>query len=87
MPELLASLDASRKQSEREHRFLAAMQGIDMDDPDSKETEASFEEVRHRANIRRMGGNPDDNDVTSLHGEYASQIGFGVGQGLGYETI
>ncbi len=84
MPELLATLDSVRKQTDREHKFLAAIQGIDMDE---QEQENSFEEVRHRANVRRMGGDPDANDVTSLHGEYADQIGFGVGQGLGYETI
>lgn len=86
MPELLASLDASRKQTDRERRFLAAIQGIDVDGEEEEGTN-SFEDVRHRANVRRMGGDPDANDVISLHGEYADQIGFGVGQGLGYESI
>ncbi len=86
MPELLAALDASRKHTEREHIFLAAMQGVDLTESGDSEN-SSFEDIRHRANVRRMGGDPDANDVTSLHGEYADQIGFGVGQGLGYETI
>lgn len=86
MPELLATLDASRKSTEREHIFLAAMQGVDLTESGDSET-TSFEDVRHRANVRRMGGDPDANDITSLHGEYADQIGFGIGQGLGYETI
>lgn len=87
MPELLAALDASRKQTDREHRFLAAIQGIDMDEEEQETSGNSFEDVRHRANVRRMGGDPDANDVTSLHGEYAQQIGFGIGQGLGHEVF
>lgn len=77
MPELLAILEASRKLKNDERRFLAALQGVKIDDP---ETTKSFDEVKKRV----MGYDTETNDVASLRGALAEQEGFGVGQGLGY---
>lgn len=77
MPELLAILEASRKLKNDERRFLAALQGVKIDDP---ETTKSFDEVKRRV----MGYDTETNDVTTLRGALAEQEGFGVGQGLGY---
>lgn len=78
MPELLAILEASRKQKNDERRFLAALQGVKIDDP---ETSKSFDEVKRRV----MGYDTETNDVASLRGSLAEQEGFGVGLGLGYK--
>lgn len=83
MPELLATLTAARKRTEGEREFLAAIQGIDLNE--GKE-ERDFEEVRRRAHIRAAGGNPDANDIKDLSGALAEREGFGIGQGLGYEV-
>ena len=78
MPELLATLTAARKRTEGEREFLAAIQGIDLNE--GKE-ERDFEEVRRRAHIRA-----DANDIKDLSGALAEREGFGIGQGLGYEV-
>jgi hypothetical protein len=78
MPELLAILEASRKLKNDERRFLAALQGVKIDDP---ETTKSFDEVKKRV----MGYDTETNDVATLRGSLAEQEGFGVGQGLGYK--
>jgi len=78
MPELLAILEASRKNKNEERKFSAALQGVKIDDP---ETTKSFDDIKRRA----MGYDTETNDVASLRGSLAEQEGFGVGQGLGYK--
>jgi hypothetical protein len=84
MPELLLTLEASRERIEREWEFHAAIQGAEWSPPSRPK---SFEDVQARARIRAAGGNPDVNDVTNLRGHAAEQAGFGIGHGLGYETV
>jgi len=61
---LLATIQSIRDRENSERRFLAAIQGIDLD-------EAS---------------GPTD-DITTLSGGAAVKAGFGIGLGLGYESI
>jgi hypothetical protein len=79
MPELLAILEASRKNKNDERKFAAALQGVKIDDP---ETTRSFDDIKRRA----MGWDEESNDVASIRGPLAEQEGFGVGQGLGYRV-
>ena len=59
MPELTAILEASRDKERREQKFLAALQGVDLDD-DSEETDSvrAFEEVKERV-MNRIENVPD----------------------------
>jgi hypothetical protein len=85
MPELIAILTAMRDKTEREQRFAAAIQGVDLSG-DSKEK--TFEDI-----MRENMGSDDidstgiENDVLQLNGAAAAQAGFGVGLGLGYHIV
>jgi translation initiation factor 1 (eIF-1/SUI1) len=85
MPELLATLDSYREQKERDRKFAAAIQGIDLDSNDSKE-ERDFNEVKRRAKAKAAGKDPDANDVLELQGRAAEEAGFGINNGLLYEV-
>ena len=43
MPELLATLDSYREQKDRDRKFLAALQGVDLDEAEG-EKEKDFKE-------------------------------------------
>lgn len=85
MPELLATLDSYREQKERDRKFLAAIQGIDLDAGDNKE-ERDFNEVKRRAKAKASGKDPDANDIVDLQGKAAEEAGFGINNGLLYEV-
>lgn len=78
MPELLSILDAHRKDKAQEKEFLAALQGIKLNDGNSDSDTPSFEDVKRRV----MGY---DGDISSIKGALAEEEGFGIGQGLGYK--
>jgi hypothetical protein len=61
-------------------RFLAAMQGVDLE-ADSTGESKSFNDIRREA----LGDDPETNDIASLSGSLAREEGFGIGMGLGYE--
>jgi hypothetical protein len=81
MPELIQTLKSIQKSESDKRRFLASIQGVNLEG-DSEETEGpSFEDVQRRA----MGISASGNDIVSLQGQFAAQAGFGIGAGLGYE--
>jgi hypothetical protein len=85
MTELLLTLEAKRDLDYQEKKFLAAMQGIDIDEGQQKED--PWEAMQARVAAKMSGqGNGDPNDITSLQGVRASQVGFGIGMGLDYAT-
>lgn len=85
MPEMLAILKALRDRQEREHRFAAAIQGIDYgDDTDSDKPKTGDDVIR---NARAKARGVDPSDILSLQGRDAEEAGFGIGMGLGYEVI
>lgn len=84
MPELLATLDSYREQKERDRKFAAAIQGIDLDE--GKEEKRDFDEVKRRARAKAAGRDPDANDVLELQGKAAEEAGFGINHGLLYEV-
>jgi hypothetical protein len=86
MPELMAILDASRELDYSEKKFLAAIQGVDLD-KESGKTKGQQEWEDMKARVFSRGQTNDSNDVLSLQGPKAKQLGFGIGMGLDYENL
>lgn len=80
MPELIQTFTSMQKSESEKRKFLAAIQGVDLEGSQEEET-SSFEDVRRRA----LGITADATDVVSLQGQFASEAGFGIGAGLGYK--
>lgn len=88
MPELMAILESRRELDYTEKKFLAAMQGVDLDEASGKQEEDPWEAMKARVASKVSGiGNGDPNDITSLQGQKAQQYGFGIGMGLEYEVV
>lgn len=81
MPELTATLVASRELEERSNRFHAAIQGIDLDAAEGK-GQKEWDDLKAR--VFSGGAAKDSNDIISLQGVNAAQAGFGIGAGLEY---
>lgn len=85
MPELLATLEASRERRYEEQKFLAALQGVDLEDDGKKVEEPKVDKLAElRTKVLTGGKASDPNDVLSLVGKNAQAKGFGIGQGLAY---
>ena len=87
MPELTATLTAIRERENNHNKFLAAIQGIDLDGNESQETKGQKEWEDIKARVFSGGTAKDSNDITSLQGINASQAGFGIGAGLSYDNL
>jgi len=85
MPELSATLNAKREADYAEKKFLAAMQGVDLDEQSGRKEEDPWEAMKARVFSR--GQATDSNDVLALQGVNAAKQGFGIGMGLDYERI
>lgn len=86
MPELTATLTAIRERENNHNKFLAAIQGIDLDG-ESQETKGKKEWEDIKARVFSGGTAKDSNDIISLQGINASQAGFGIGAGLSYDNV
>jgi hypothetical protein len=84
MPELMATLEVSRELEYTEKKFLAAMQGVDLEGQSDKGQQA-WEDMKAR--VFSGGKTQDANDVLSLQGPKAKSLGFGIGMGLDYEDL
>jgi hypothetical protein len=85
MPELIATLESKRDLDYQEKKFLAAIQGVDIDKDNGKSSQNKWEEMKAKA---FSGGKAtNSNDVLSLQGYNAQKAGFGIGMGLGYEDL
>lgn len=80
MPELLATLNSKRDAEYQERKFLAAIQGVDLDKQSGQAD--PWEAMKARVFSRGKTANP--NDVTALQGMNAQKAGFGIGMGLDY---
>ena len=81
MPEMVQTFKSMQKTEEEKRRFLASIQGIELNDSSNKNEEgSSYEYIKRRA----MGITASAEDVVSQQGSFASEAGFGVGAGLGY---
>lgn len=83
MPELIATLESKRELEYQEKKFLAAIQGVDLDKESGKKD--AWEEMKARVFSR--GKAADSNDVLALQGANAQKAGFGIGMGLSYEDL
>lgn len=83
MPEITATLNAKRENEYNEKKFLAAIQGIDLDKQSGKSD--PWEEMKARVFSKGQAANADD--ITALQGQNAAKAGFGIGMGLSYERI
>jgi hypothetical protein len=84
MPELMSTLEVMRDLDYQEKKFLAAMQGVDLDKESGKD-KGQKEWENMKARVFSGGQTEDANDVLSLQGPKAKQLGFGIGLGLDYE--
>lgn len=83
MPELIATLHISREVDYNNKKFMAGLQGVDLD-KESGKTDA-WEEMKARV---FSGGNAaNSNDIVALQGQSAVKAGFGIGMGLDYERM
>jgi len=80
MPELIQTIKSMQKTESEKRKFLASIQGIDLNEDNTDEAKSSFEDIRRRA----LGITASADDVASLQGEFAAEAGFGIGAGLGY---
>jgi hypothetical protein len=80
MPEILATLNSKRDAEYQERKFLAAIQGVDLDKQSGKED--PWEAMKAR--VFSGGRAKNSNDVTALQGMNAQKAGFGIGMGLDY---
>jgi hypothetical protein len=80
MPELIQTFKAMQKTESEKRKFLASIQGINLNEDQQENEGPTFEDIQRRA----MGINASGDDVVSLQGALASQSGFGIGAGLGY---
>mgnify|MGYP003339505581 CR=1 FL=1 len=84
MPELSMILSTSRELDYQEKKFLAAMQGVDLDQ-ESEKGQKEWEDMKAR--VFSKGKATDSKDVLALQGQNAVTAGFGIGMGLEYEDL
>jgi hypothetical protein len=81
MPELIQTFKSMQKSESEKRKFLASIQGVDLNESSNQnEGESTFEDIRRRA----LGINASADDVVALQGALANEAGFGIGAGLGY---
>ena len=84
MPELMVTLSSKRELDYEEKKFLAAIQGVDLDGAtNSDKGQKEWEDMKAR--VFSGGATSDSNDVLALQGQNAIKAGFGIGMGLDYE--
>lgn len=83
MSELIAIIEKQRDLDYNEKKFLAAIQGVDLDQQSNKSN--AWEEMKAR--VFSGGGTNNPNDILALQGHNAAKAGFGIGMGLSYEKI
>jgi hypothetical protein len=86
MPELMATLSSKRELDYEEKKFLAAIQGVDLDSQSgSSRGQKKWEDMKAR--VFSKGKTSDSNDILALQGPAAQKAGFGIGMGIDYEDM
>lgn len=85
MPELVATLGSKRELDYDEKKFLAAIQGVDLDKQSGKNEANAWEKMK--AKVFSGGKSSNPNDVLALQGAGAQKAGFGINMGLSYEDL
>ena len=86
MPELMATLEVSRELDYAEKKFMAAIQGVDLE-AESGKSKGQQEWEDMKARVFSGGQTSDANDILSFQGPKAQKAGFGIGMGLDYENL
>jgi hypothetical protein len=81
----MATLESKRELDYQEKKFLAAIQGVDLDKNSGNNSGNKWEEMK--AKVFSGGKAANSNDVLALQGVNAQKAGFGIGMGLGYEDL
>lgn len=84
MPELMAIIAGRRELDYEEKKFLAAIQGVDLEKNEEK-GQKEWEDLKAR--VFSKGQATDSRDVLALQGQNAVKAGFGIGFGLDYEDL
>jgi len=85
MPEITATLNIKRDSEYNDKKFLAAMQGVDLDKQSGRSNTNAWEDLKAR--VYSNGQANGAKDVLALQGANAQKAGFGIGMGLSYEKI
>ena len=85
MPELVAILEEKNDQEFEDKKFLASLQGVNIEGGSDGASLDKWEEIKARAFSGGKTSNP--NDILTLQGNNAKRAGFGIGMGLDYEVI
>ena len=83
MQEITTILNIKREEDYNNKKFLAAMQGVDLDK--GKNDTNAWEEMKARVFSKGQAAN--SKDIVALQGVNAKRAGFGIGMGLDYEKI
>ena len=90
MPELTSILIAKREKDYEDKKFLAAMQGVDLD-ANNKSSDGKVKGQKEwedlKARVFSRGATKDSNDVLSLQGSSAAKAGIGINNGLDYAVV
>jgi hypothetical protein len=81
LPEVTITLMSKRDLDYQEKKFLAAIQGVDLDSQAPQDN--AWEKLK--AKVFSGGATDDPTDIMALQGANANMAGFGIGQGLSYE--
>jgi len=84
MPELMAIISGRRELDYEEKKFLAAIQGVDIENNEER-GQKEWEDLKAR--VFSGGKAKDSKDILALQGQNATQAGFGIGMGLEYEDL
>jgi hypothetical protein len=82
LQELISIINMRRDLDYEEKKFLASIQGIDIEGKSGKKEVDPWEAMKAR--VFSGGKTTDPNDITSFQGPKAAKVGFGVGMGLDY---
>ena len=85
MTELINTIGSSRELDYQEKKFLAAIQGVDLEEPGGEDSQKAWEDLKAR--VFSKGQTEDSNDILSYQGYNAQKAGFGIGMGLDYENL
>ncbi len=86
MPELMITISNKRELDYEEKKFLAAIQGVDLDkESGSNRGQKEWEDMKAR--VFSKGKATDSKDVLALQGQNAKKVGFGIGMGLDYDDM
>lgn len=86
MTELINIISSKRELDYEEKKFLAAMQGVDLDkETNPNRGQKEWEDLKAR--VFSGGRATDSNDILALQGQNAISAGFGIGMGLDYEDL